>query len=178
MYHQLAYLHILLASNSVAYQLQTPPLEELYGWLGIGITLGGQRGAQHLKHSAASYLEKTGFLSKSEGEMCLGVVSWLGSQLPRRPEPRVQVSKCGIPVSPNLALEGMERLLEKLGDRSQAGPLLILDIILFLNFFQLSSSYQSVELLTPISLPENTHTHTTQHTTHTLKNPKTKTNMN
>lgn len=129
--------------------------------LELRFTLGGQRGAQHLKHSAASYLEKTlAFWASQKGKMCL-VVSWLGSQLSWRPEPRVQVSKCGIPVSPNIALEGMERLLEKLGDRSQAGPLLILDIILFLNFFQLSSSYQSIELLTPISLLENTHTHTT-----------------
>lgn len=104
----------------------------------LRFTLGGQRGAQHLKHSPASYLEKTlAFWANQKGKMCLGVVFWLGSQLSRRPEPRVQVSKCSIPVFPNLALEGVERLLEKLGDRSQAGPLLNLDIILFKNFFNL-----------------------------------------
>lgn len=138
MYHQLAYLHILLASNSVAYQLWTPPLREQYGWLGIEIHFGwAERGPAPEAQSCLLLRENSGFLSKPKGEMCLGVVFWLGSQLSRRPEPRVQVSKCSIPVFPNLALEGVERLLEKLGDRSQAGPLLNLDIILFKNFFNL-----------------------------------------
>lgn len=48
--------------------------------LELRCTPGGQRGAQHLKHSAAPYLEKAlAFWASQKGKMCLGVVSWLGS---------------------------------------------------------------------------------------------------